>query len=139
MLEPSARALSEHRLAKAEECYRAAESLLEEGLFPDSANRSYYAIFHAVRALLALDSVDFKKHSGVISYFQQQYVKTGIFDREFSDIVKDAFAVRQNCDYEDFFLVSKADVVEQLKNARRFIDVIRAHIRAGQREKGEKA
>lgn len=128
MPDPSTHALSEYRLSKAEECYRAAESLLSENLFTDSANRSYYAIFHAVRALLALDGVDFKKHSGVISYFQQQYIKPGIFEKELSDIIKDAFSIRQNCDYEDFFLVSKADVSEQLQGARKFIDAIQTYI-----------
>ena len=67
-------ALAFYRLEKAEDCYLAAQKLLESGLLRDSANRSYYAIFHAVRAVLALDQVDFKKHSAVISYFQQYYI-----------------------------------------------------------------
>ena len=61
--------LAAYRLSKAEDCYLAAKHLYENGLLTDSANRSYYAIFHAVRSVLALDGVDFKKHSGVISYF----------------------------------------------------------------------
>ncbi|MCI8755873.1 MAG: HEPN domain-containing protein [Oscillospiraceae bacterium] len=124
----SAKTLSQYRLTKAKECYLAAKNLLEDDLFTDSANRSYYAIFHTVRSLLALDGVDFKKHSGVISYFQRQYIKTGIFDTELSDIIKDAFSIRQNCDYEDFFLVSKEDVLNQLENAKKFIDIIQAYL-----------
>ena len=107
-------ALSQYRLSKAEECYIAAKCLLDDGLYTDSANRSYYAIFHAVRALLALEGVDFKKHSGVISHFQQHYIKTGMFDREYSDVVRDAFSIRQNCDYEDFFIPS--EVYDNFKN-----------------------
>ena len=128
MPEPSKQALSQYRLSKAEECYIAAKCLLDDGLYTDSANRSYYAIFHAVRALLALDGVDFKKHSGVISYFQQHYIKTGIFDRELSDIVRDAFSIRQNSDYEDFFVISRADVNQQLKNARKFLDTVTQYL-----------
>ena len=41
------------------------------GQFKDSIGRSYYAMFSAVRALLACDGVDYSKHSGVIAYFQK--------------------------------------------------------------------
>lgn len=133
MPEPSKQALSQYRLSKAAECYIAAKCLLDDGLYTDSANRSYYAIFHAVRALLALDGVDFKKHSGVISYFQQHYIKTGIFDRELSDIVRDAFSIRQNSDYEDLFVISRADVNQQLENARKFLDIVTQYLSSQKR------
>ena len=121
--------LAQYRMTKADECFRADGRLLEEGLFADSANRSYYAIFHAIRAILALDERDFKKHSGVISYFQQQYVKTGTFDKEYSDIARGAFHIRQESDYEDFFLVSEQDASEQLENAGRFIDAVKEYLK----------
>ncbi len=41
------------------------------------------AIFHAVRALLALDKFDSQKHSGIISYFNQKFIKTGKIEVEF--------------------------------------------------------
>ena len=44
-------------------------------------NRSYYAIFHAIRSVNALDGFDSSKHSGVISHFNQEYVKTGMFEK----------------------------------------------------------
>lgn len=130
MPEISENVLSQYRLAKAEECYRAAKNLLEDGLLADSANRSYYAVFHAARAVLALDGVDFKKHSGVISYFQKHYIKTGIFPPELSDTIRNAFTIRQDCDYEDFFLVSHQEVREQLQSARDFMDTITAYLQA---------
>ena len=120
--------LAAHRLQKAEECYTAANNLLLDCLYYDSANRSYYAIFHALRALLALEGTDFKKHSGVISHFQQQYIKTGVFEREYSDYVRGAFQIRQDCDYEDFFLVTKEEVQEQLMNARKIIDRVKKYL-----------
>lgn len=120
--------LAEYRLKKAEECYAAAKQLLDTGLMMDSANRSYYAIFHAVRSLLALDGVDFKKHSGVIAYFQQHYIKTGKFDVRFSDYVRDAFSIRQDCDYEDFYIVSSEDVSMQLAHARELLDSVKSFL-----------
>lgn len=61
--------LSEYRLEKAKESLKYAKLLFENNGYAEAANRAYYAIFHASRAVLALDGVDRKKHSGVISYF----------------------------------------------------------------------
>ena len=73
MLEKDRNALAEYRLQKAEDCLQSSEKLIKIEDYPTSLNRSYYAIFHSVRALLALDGEDRRKHSGVISYFQQNY------------------------------------------------------------------
>lgn len=120
--------LAKYRLAKAGECAMAANSLLVDGLYAHSANRAYYAIFHTIRAVLALEGVDFKKHSAIIAHFQQHYIKTGIFDRKYSDYAKEAFSIRTDSDYEDFFVVSKEEAEEQLKHARQFIAAVQKHI-----------
>jgi len=128
VLENGAKELAKYRLTKAGECVMAASSLLTDGLYTHSANRSYYAIFHAIRAVLALDGVDFKKHSAVISYFQQHYIKTGVFERKYSDYAKEAFSIRTDGDYEDFYIVSKEDADEQLKHARLFLAAVEKHV-----------
>ena len=43
-----------------------------------------YSIFTGVRAVLAKDGIDLKKHAGVIAYFQKEYIKTGEFDKKYS-------------------------------------------------------
>ena len=128
MLESQNRELAKYRLTKSGECSVAANSLLMDGLYAHSVNRSYYAIFHAIRAVLALEGVDFKKHSGVISYFQQHYIKTGVFERKYSDYVKEAFTIRSDSDYEDFYVVSKDDALGQLEHARLFIAAVEKYI-----------
>ena len=80
--------------------------------------------------MLALEGKDFKKHSGVISAFQRDYIKTGIFDKELSYILRDAFSLRTDSDYEDFYVVSRDAVVEQVANAERFCNEIRQYIEA---------
>lgn len=64
--------LSKHRLETALEDLRTAELLISQEMFKGAANRSYYCVFHSIRAVLALDGVDFKKHSGVIAFFRQK-------------------------------------------------------------------
>ena len=120
--------LSLYRLSKAEAYLKDAQTTLKMGLYDTAANRSYYAVFHAMRALLALEGKDFKKHSGVISYFQKAYIKSGIFEKRFSDIVKSAFSLRQESDYEDFYVISKEEVIDQVDEADVFLKEIRQYI-----------
>ncbi len=51
-----------HRMNTAAEKLRSAQILLKEGQYRDSIGRSYYAIFSAVRAVLATRNMDFSKH-----------------------------------------------------------------------------
>lgn len=54
-----------YRLNSAKERLESAELLLKSGKYKDSVGRSYYAVFSAMRAVLAKDKVDFSKHAGV--------------------------------------------------------------------------
>ncbi|MCH4166912.1 MAG: HEPN domain-containing protein [Megasphaera sp.] len=120
--------LMQYRLDNAQEKIRAAALLYEQGSYKDSINRSYYAMFAAMRAILALDGVDFSKHAGVISYFQREYIKTGIFDKKYSKFISTAFQIRNNCDYADFFIVNKDDAKEQLDHAKEFFNVLQSYV-----------
>ena len=117
-------ALSAHRFGRAMEELETAELLMSRGSYRQSINRSYYAIFHAVRAVNALDGFDSSKHSGVIAHFNQQYVKTGIFEKEASKIIRGASELREQADYEDFYTATKEEAVSVLNGAHGFIDMV---------------
>ena len=53
--------LTKYRLERATEFLSASKIMLENNCYKDSINRSYYAIFTAIRALLAENEIDFKK------------------------------------------------------------------------------
>jgi len=120
--------LASFRLYQAKECLQSAEREFAANSFKTVANRSYYCIFHTMRAILALDRFDSRKHSGVIAAFRQRYIKTGIFSAKYSDIVGNAFEVRNESDYEDFYVVSKHDVEAQLENAKVFLAAVEEYI-----------
>ena len=61
--------LAKYMVQKAENDIDTAKILLNMNKYEASINRSYYAIFSCMRAVLALDVIEFKKHSGIISYF----------------------------------------------------------------------
>lgn len=120
--------LVKYRLEAAKDKLNSSLILLEAGQYKDSIGRSYYAIFTAVRALLAVDQVDFSKHAGVISYFQKEYIKSGEIDSKYSKVLQSAFQIRNVCDYDDFYLASKTDAEEQYKNADEMIGVIENYL-----------
>lgn len=110
------------------ECLSAAKGLISLGSYKDAANRAYYAIFHAMRSVLAFDEIDMKHHSGIMAQFRRLYIKTGIFDKELSNIITEAFTIRSDSDYDDFFIVSKSEVEEQVQNAEFFLNTIQNYL-----------
>lgn len=120
--------LAKYRLENAKDKLESAKILLDAGKYKDSIGRSYYAIFSAVRAVLAEDKVDFSKHAGVIAYFQKEYIKTGIFEKKYSKYLQAAFQIRNSCDYDDFFLVSKQDAEEQYQRAKEFYNEMKEYL-----------
>ena len=81
-------------------------------------------MFHAIRSVLILEGKDFAKHSGVISYFRKEYIKTGVFSADISDTITDLFNSRSSSDYDDHFDFSKDEVVELLNESADFVAVI---------------
>ena len=120
--------LSKTRLEIAKERISFAEQIMELGDYKTVANRSYYAVFAAMRAVLALDGFDSKKHSGIIAEFRRCYLKTGILSKELSFIIESLVEVRQGSDYDDFYLISKEEVAEQYNNAVRFVDEVEKYL-----------
>lgn len=73
--------LSNYRIQQAEESLIIAKICLENGINKDSINRSYYSVFYAIKAVLALGTVDFKRHKDVIAYFNKEYVASEKFSK----------------------------------------------------------
>ena len=89
-------------------------------------NRSYYVIFYALKAVLALDSVDFKRNKDVINYFNQYYIATEIFPKELGKrTIKN---IRQNSDYDDFYLTSEEEASEQIETAKFTLELVSEYL-----------
>ena len=77
-------------------------------------NRFYYAAFHAARAVLATKQLDSAKHSGIISLFNREFVKTGVINKKASKTLSLMFTLRSEADYDDF----KTFTLEEVGNAK---------------------
>ena len=120
--------LSKYRYERALEELKNAKDVFDAGSYKLALNRSYYAIFHAMRAVNVLDEFDSSKHSGVIAHFNQYHVKTGDFQKDASKIIQNAMEMREHADYEDFFVASKKDAEEQLSKAEQFLEYVKVFL-----------
>jgi len=71
-----------------------------------------------------LENRDFKSHTALISHFRNMYIKTKIFDEKLSDIVTVLFRVRNQSDYDYFYVISKEDVINQIELTEFFINEV---------------
>ncbi len=86
-------------LEKSQRSLSAAERLLKEGDRDFAVSRAYYAMFYAAQALLLTGGVRRVKHSGVLSAFNEQFVKTGELPAELFLSLRDGFEDRAEGDY----------------------------------------
>ena len=127
-MESSLKELAGYRMERAKEMLSAAEDNLKIGQYKTSLNRSYYAIFHAMRAMNILKGFDSSKHSGVIAYFNKEYIKEGIMDKELSVIIKSSSFLREKSDYDDFFIVGRKETENQFANTRVFLEAVEKYL-----------
>lgn len=109
------------RLQQARESLMEAKTLREANLLRGSVNRAYYAMFYAVLALMILRQETTSKHTGVIAFFDREFVKTGILSRELSKSLHIAFQKRQENDYGDIVLVDNAEADQSILDANAFV------------------
>ena len=68
-------------LKRARETYDDIGCLISANRLNGAANRMYYAVFHAVCALLIHDGHQVSTHKGSHALFSLHYIKTGILPR----------------------------------------------------------
>lgn len=120
--------LIKYRLEKAYDEIELSEYCIKAGKYSKSLNCSYYAIFHAARAILAIENKDFKKHSGVISYFIKNYVNSGLLEFTLGEIILTAERARTKGDYSDFYFSSIEEASSQFERAKYFLEAIKGYI-----------
>lgn len=117
-----------YRMRSAIETLGVSALCLESQHYKDSINRSYYAAFYAVKAVLALEEVDFKRHKDAVAYFNKTYVATDIFSREIGKKLGRLKQERETSDYDDFYIASAADATEQYAAAEFIITEVKQYL-----------
>ena len=113
--------LVNYRLQRAYEALEDARILAKAARWNTCVNRLYYACFYAVSALLIQNGLSSSKHTGIRSFFNRHYVKTGKVTKEMAQIYNDLFERRQESDYLDFIHFEESEVRPWISNAEAFI------------------
>ena len=110
-------------ISKAEIAYDDATFLLEMRKSCDgAANRAYYAVFNAEKALLLTRGIYGEKHKHVHTQLSNQFVKKGEFPRDTGGQIDYVHGIRRIADYSGERSATEEEVKEALIKAKNFID-----------------
>ena len=102
--------------------------LADNGFWNSAVNRLYYSVFYAVSALLVFHDIQTKKHSSVKSQFSLHFIKTGVFDKKYGQLLSELFDWRQKGDYENIFDYDQESVQPLFIPVKEMLDLIKAEI-----------
>jgi uncharacterized protein (UPF0332 family) len=114
------RVLAEHELASGRQDLEEAQASLGRGNFKWSTIQSYYAMFHAGRALIYLRGYREKSHLCLSVALRELYVRAGKMEAELLSEFEDARALREQADYRGSFSQSGAE--ESIRSAKGFLE-----------------
>jgi uncharacterized protein len=126
MTDENCRANAQSELAVGRDAARVARAALELGITRDALSRAYYAVFHAVRALLLLDGLEPKTHSGVARLFSEHWIKTRRIDSRQMLVLTRLQSYRLASDYSYAFDVQPADVAGEIDAAEVLVELAAA-------------
>jgi uncharacterized protein (UPF0332 family) len=73
--------------------------------------------------------MSYGKHSAVLAFFRQHFIKTGELDQKWSDDYEFIMSSRQTADYELYDHLEKEQAVEVVKKARAFVEEVEKWLR----------
>ena len=115
-------------LEKADRTYDDMSFCANEGKWEAAANRLYYALFHAMSALLINDGYIVKSHRGVMAMFGEHFVKTGIFTKQDGALLSELVIMRDNADYNCFFEADEEKLKPFIEPTQQLIEKIKQYI-----------
>ena len=90
-----------------------------------AASRAYYAAFHGVSAVFALEGKTFKKHSAVEAMFHKELVKSGRLPAQLGSDYQSIRVLRDTGDYGGLEHVTAEQAQEAIQAAQRILEAIK--------------
>ena len=116
-------------LKKARETYEEIGILTVANRWSGAANRLYYAVFHAVSALLINDGLQVNTHKGSHATFSQHYIKKGVLPIEYGRLYNQLQTMLEEIDYNCVYDIEPEELKSRIEPARKMIDDIEQLIR----------
>jgi len=109
-------------LQSADMFLKESEHLFSGGFNNGTVGRAYYAMFHAATAALLTKDIERTSHHAIISAFGEFIAKPGILDEKFHKYIREAFTLRNDCDYLAPFEAEKSQASTTLERAKEFVE-----------------
>ena len=120
-----------YRLSQAHEALAAAKATIDGAIsFRAAVNRSYYAMFYSLNALMIKADLQFQtsKHTGIIAAFDKEFVKTKKFEPKYSEMLHAQFQMRQQGDYKELVEISEQQANVALEQATQFVQAVEEYV-----------
>ena len=111
-------------LKKARETFEEITILTTANKWSGAANRLYYAVFHAINALLIHDGHITNAHKGSHAVFHLNYIKPGILPIEYGRLYNQLQTMREESDYNCVYEVEADELRERIEPAQKLIEEI---------------
>ncbi len=121
--------LALYRIERAKEECDTAELLYKKNKLLAANNRAYYSIFYSIRAVFAMERIDFKRHKDVLAYFNKNYIKTEIFPRKLGKRIILASKIREDSDYDEEYKPSNEATFLQIETAKELNILVEKYIK----------
>lgn len=82
-----------------------------------------------MRAVYTTRGQDFKKHKTLIANFNKEYVATEIFPRSLGKKISTLAIIREQSDYNDFYIASKLESQRQVESAEEIIISVEIYLK----------
>jgi uncharacterized protein (UPF0332 family) len=112
-------------ISKSDEALHDARLTSEQGRWNASANRLYYALFHAITALFVSDGIPLHSHNGMKIMFGKEYVLTGLATDEEGKLLSKMETMRERADYDATFTASEIIIKERINQVEKMIHHIK--------------
>ncbi|HLP45482.1 MAG TPA: HEPN domain-containing protein [Candidatus Deferrimicrobium sp.] len=113
-----------YRIEKAKNALEDARFLLENNKLHLAVNRIYYGIFYILSALALKNRFQTRKHQQLIGWFNKNYIKEGIIDKNFGQFVHKAYDERSQADYADYVEFDQEEVSAMMEDLKKLIQKI---------------
>ncbi len=122
-------ALVNYRMVQANDTIELAKFLIDSNRLTVAVNRIYYGLYYSITALAIKNQFETSKHAQLIGWFNKTYIATGIIDKRFGKILRNAYQNRTKGDYDAFVTFDKegliamhAEMIDFIKEIQRLIE-----------------
>ncbi len=126
--EEERRIMVELEIERAEKIMLQFPTLVEQKYWDTLVNRMYYAVFHAVSALMIHNAIQVHTHRGALIAFNKEFVRTGIFSAEEGHLFSKLESMRERGDYNCFIDATEDEVLPLIEPLKALVSKIKEQL-----------